>query len=72
MERFWFAFGDYDVVGIAEMPNNVSAAASQSQLAPGALPKLQNDAASHPRRRHGSDEASRDLRIRTRHGAELG
>src|SRR5271156_4242660 len=27
MERFWFAFGDYDIAGIAEMPNNVSAAA---------------------------------------------
>jgi uncharacterized protein with GYD domain len=24
---FWFSFGDYDVVGITEMPNNVSAAA---------------------------------------------
>lgn len=24
---FWFSFGDYDVVGILEMPNNVSAAA---------------------------------------------
>lgn len=27
MERFWLAFGDYDVVGIVDMPNNVSAAA---------------------------------------------
>ena len=24
---FWFAFGDHDVVGIVEMPDNVSAAA---------------------------------------------
>lgn len=24
---FWFSFGDYDVVGIVEMPNDVSAAA---------------------------------------------
>jgi uncharacterized protein with GYD domain len=27
MNNFWFAFGDYDVVGIMEMPDNVSAAA---------------------------------------------
>ena len=24
---FWFSFGDYDIVGIIEMPDNVSAAA---------------------------------------------
>lgn len=24
---FWFCFGDYDIVGTVEMPNNVSAAA---------------------------------------------
>jgi uncharacterized protein with GYD domain len=27
MERFWLSFGEYDIVGIVEMPNNVSAAA---------------------------------------------
>jgi uncharacterized protein with GYD domain len=27
VENFWFSFGDYDVVGIIEMPDNVSAAA---------------------------------------------
>jgi uncharacterized protein with GYD domain len=27
IERFWLCFGEYDVVGIVEMPNNVSAAA---------------------------------------------
>jgi uncharacterized protein with GYD domain len=27
LEGAWFAFGDYDIVLIAEMPNNVSAAA---------------------------------------------
>jgi uncharacterized protein with GYD domain len=27
MNEFWFAFGDYDVVGVVEMPDNVSAAA---------------------------------------------
>jgi uncharacterized protein with GYD domain len=26
-ERFWLAFGDYDVVGVLQMPDNVSAAA---------------------------------------------
>ena len=27
MEGFWFAFGDYDVVAIIDVPDNVSAAA---------------------------------------------
>jgi len=27
MEQFWYAFGEYDVVAIAQMPNNVGAAA---------------------------------------------
>ena len=27
MQGFWFAFGDYDVVGLIELPDNVSAAA---------------------------------------------
>jgi uncharacterized protein with GYD domain len=27
MNNFWMAFGDYDVVGIIDMPDNVSAAA---------------------------------------------
>src|SRR5436309_13789221 len=24
---FWFAFGDYDIIGVIEMPDNISAAA---------------------------------------------
>jgi uncharacterized protein with GYD domain len=35
MERFWFAFGDYDVVGIMEMPDNVGAAAFSVAVAAG-------------------------------------
>jgi len=31
----WFAFGDYDVVGIAEMPDNVAAAALAMAVAAG-------------------------------------
>ena len=27
LESFYYAFGDYDVIGIAEMPDNVSAVA---------------------------------------------
>jgi len=27
IERFWLSFGEYDIVGIVDMPNNVSAAA---------------------------------------------
>lgn len=27
MERFWLSFGDYDIIGIVQMPDRVSAAA---------------------------------------------
>jgi uncharacterized protein with GYD domain len=27
MERFWMSFGEYDILGVIEMPDNVSAAA---------------------------------------------
>ncbi len=27
VERFWMAFGEYDVIGVVEMPDNVAAAA---------------------------------------------
>jgi uncharacterized protein with GYD domain len=27
VERFWLSFGDYDIVGVVEMPDSVSAAA---------------------------------------------
>ncbi len=27
MERFWFSFGEYDMIGIVEMPDSVAAAA---------------------------------------------
>jgi len=27
VERFWLSFGDYDIIGIVDMPNNVSAGA---------------------------------------------
>ena len=27
IERFWLSFGEYDIIGIVEMPSNVSAAA---------------------------------------------
>ena len=38
LEGFWFAFGDYDVVLICQMPDNVSASAfSMAALAGGAL-----------------------------------
>jgi len=35
MERFWMAFGESDIVGIVEMPNNVSAAAFSMAVAAG-------------------------------------
>lgn len=35
MERLWLSFGEYDIVGIVEMPNNVSAAAFAIAVAAG-------------------------------------
>jgi len=35
MERFWLSFGDYDIVGIMEMPDSVSAAAFSVAVAAG-------------------------------------
>jgi uncharacterized protein with GYD domain len=33
LESFYYAFGDYDVVGIADMPDNISAAAFAATVA---------------------------------------
>ncbi len=35
MERFWLSFGDYDIVGVVEMPDSVSAAAFSMAVAAG-------------------------------------
>jgi uncharacterized protein with GYD domain len=35
MTGFWLAFGDYDVVGVIEMPDNVTAAAFSMAVAAG-------------------------------------
>jgi len=35
MERFWMSFGDYDVVGIVEMPDNISAGAFSLAISAG-------------------------------------
>jgi uncharacterized protein with GYD domain len=35
VERFWLSFGDYDVVGLIEMPDTVSAAAFSMAVAAG-------------------------------------
>ena len=35
IERFWLSFGDYDVVGVVEMPDSVSAAAFSMAIAAG-------------------------------------
>ena len=35
VNAFWMAFGDYDVVGIIEMPDNVSAAAFSMAISGG-------------------------------------
>lgn len=35
VDKFWFSFGDYDVVGVIEFPNNVNAAAIAMAFAAG-------------------------------------
>ena len=35
VEGFWVAFGDYDIVGVIEMPDNVAAAAFAVAIAAG-------------------------------------
>jgi len=35
VERFWLSFGDYDVIGVVEMPDSVSAAAFSMAVAAG-------------------------------------
>lgn len=35
VERFWMAFGEYDVIGVVEMPDNVAAAAFSMAIAAG-------------------------------------
>ena len=35
VERFWLAFGDYDIVGVIDMPDSVSAAAFSMAVAAG-------------------------------------
>jgi uncharacterized protein with GYD domain len=35
IERFWMSFGDYDIIGIFEMPDSVSAAAFSMAVAAG-------------------------------------
>lgn len=35
ISQFWFSFGEYDIVGVLEMPNNVSAAAFSMAVAAG-------------------------------------
>jgi uncharacterized protein with GYD domain len=64
---FWFSFGDYDIVGILEMPNNVSAAAFA--LAIGArrgLQERENHSSAHHRGSNGGHEERGHLRLQTR------
>jgi len=35
MERFWLSFGDYDIIGVVEMPDSVAAAAFSVAIAAG-------------------------------------
>jgi uncharacterized protein with GYD domain len=40
IESAWFSFGDYDIVVITEMPDNVSAAAMSMAFAAGGAPLI--------------------------------
>ena len=35
MERFWLSFGEYDIIGVVQMPDSVSAAAFSMAVAAG-------------------------------------
>lgn len=35
VERFWMSFGDYDIIGVVDMPDNVSAAAFSMAISAG-------------------------------------
>jgi uncharacterized protein with GYD domain len=35
MERFWLSFGEYDVIGIVQMPDNIAAAAFSLAISAG-------------------------------------
>ena len=35
VERFWLSFGDYDIIGVVEMPDSVSAAAFSMAITAG-------------------------------------
>jgi uncharacterized protein with GYD domain len=35
VERFWLSFGDYDIIGVVDMPDSVSAAAFSMAVAAG-------------------------------------
>jgi uncharacterized protein with GYD domain len=35
VERFWLSFGDYDIIGVVEMPDSVGAAAFSMAIAAG-------------------------------------
>jgi uncharacterized protein with GYD domain len=35
IERFWLSFGDYDIIGVVEMPDSVTAAAFSMAIAAG-------------------------------------
>jgi uncharacterized protein with GYD domain len=40
IERFWLSFGEYDIVGIVDMPSNVSAAAFAMAIGAGGASRM--------------------------------
>ena len=64
VERFWLSFGDYDIIGVIEMPDSVSAAAfSMAVAAGGACRAVRTTPLLSVIGRPGSDEESRHVRL---------
>ena len=63
IERFWLSFGDYDTVGIVQMPDSVSAAAFSMAVGAGGPVVRQDDLSRQHGKRCRSDEEGGDLRL---------
>ena len=69
---FWMAFGDYDVIAIIDMPDNVSAAAFALAIAGGgACKNVKTTSAAQRRRGSRGDEEGGRFGIQARYGREV-
>src|SRR5215472_5416621 len=64
----WLSFGDYDVVAVTEMPDNISAAAIAIAFAAGSgLQERTHDPIAFPSGRAGGNEESGRIRLSSHH-----